>query len=137
MISFTITGQPVALKRHRPSARGGYYDPSSKDKKQIWLQIAKYKPKQPFAGDIYLKVVFYLKRPKSHFRTGKYSHLLKDDYKDMVYHSFKPDLDNLVKLIADIIQPQMIIDDSQICMLQAEKMYSTNPRTEVVIQEIA
>ena len=136
MISFTITGQPVALKRHRPSARGGYYDPSSKDKKQIWLQIAKYKPKQPFAGDIYLKVVFYLKRPKSHFRTGKYSHLLKDDYKDMVYHSFKPDLDNLVKLIADIIQPQMIIDDSQICMLQAEKMYSTNPRTEVVIQEI-
>ena len=137
MISFTITGLPVALKRHRPSARGGYYDPSSKDKKQIWLQIAKYKPKQPFAGDIYLKVVFYLKRPKSHFRTGKYSHLLKDDYKDMVYHSFKPDLDNLVKLIADIIQPQMIIDDSQICMLQAEKMYSTNPRTEVVIQEIA
>ena len=137
MISFTITGQPVALKRHRPSARGGYYDPSSKDKKQIWLQIAKYKPKQPFAGDIYLKVVFYLKRPKSHFRTGKYSHLLKDAYKDMVYHSFKPDLDNLVKMIADIIQPQMIIDDSQICMLQAEKMYSTNPRTEVVIQEIA
>ena len=134
MISFTITGQPVALKRHRPSARGGYYDPSSKDKKQIWLQIAKYKPKQPFAGDFYLIVVFYLKRPKSHFRTGKYSHLLKDAYKDMVYHSFKPDLDNLVKLIADIIQPQMIIDDSQICMLQAEKMYSTNPRTEVVIQ---
>ena len=137
MISFTITGQPVALKRHRPSARGGYYDPSSKDKKQIWLQIAKYKPKQPFAGDIYLKVVFYLKRPKSHFRTGKYSHLLKDAYKDMVYHSFKPYLENLEKLIADIIQPQMIIDDSQICMLQAEKMYSTNPRTEVVIQEIA
>ena len=136
MISFTITGQPIALKRHRPSARGGYYDPSSKDKKQIWLQIAKYKPKQPFAGDIYLKVVFYLKRPKSHFRTGKYSHLLKDAYKDMVYHSFKPDLDNLVKLIADIIQPQMIIDDSQICMLQAEKMYSTNPRTEIIIQEI-
>ena len=137
MISFIISGKPIALKRHRPSARGGFYDPSSKDKKQTWLQIAKYKPKQPFAGDIYLKVVFYLKRPKSHFRTGKYSHLLKDAYKDMVYHSFKPDLDNLVKLIADIIQPQMIIDDSQICMLQAEKMYSTNPRTEVVIQEIA
>ena len=137
MISFTITGQPIALKRHRVARNGRMYDPSYKDKKQIWLQIAKYKPKQPFAGDIYLKVVFYLKRPKSHFRTGKYSHLLKDAYKDMVYHSFKPDLDNLVKLIADIIQPQMIIDDSQICMLQAEKMYSTNPRTEVVIQEIA
>ena len=112
------------------------YDPSYKDKKQIWLQIAKYKPKQPLKGDIYLKVVFYMPYRKYMFRTVKYSHLLKDAYKDKVYHSFKPDLDNLVKLIADIIQPQMIVDDSQICMLQAEKMYSTNPRTEVVIQEI-
>ena len=136
MISFTIIGQPVALKRHRVARNGRMYDPSYKDKKQIWLQIAKYKPKKPLAGDIYLKVVFYLKRPKKHYRTGKYSHLLKDTYKDKVYHSFKPDLDNLVKLIADIIQPQMIVDDAQICMLQAEKMYSTNPRTEVVIQEI-
>ena len=31
----------------------------------------------------------------------------------------------------------MIVDDSQICMLQAEKIYSRNPRTEVVIQEIS
>tara|TARA_R100001594_G_scaffold90734_1_gene125121 strand:- start:1677 stop:2090 length:414 start_codon:yes stop_codon:yes gene_type:complete len=137
MISFTITGQPVPLRRHRVARNGRMYDPSYKDKKQIWLQIAKYKPKQPLKGDIYLKVVFYMPYRKYMFRTGKYSHLLKDAYKDMVYHSFKPDLDNLVKLIADIIQPQMIIDDSQICMLQAEKMYSTNPRTEVVIQEIA
>ena len=113
------------------------YDPSFKDKKQIWLQIAKHKPKQPLKGDIYLKVIFYFKRPKNHFRSGKYSHLLKDAYKDVIYKGSIPDLDNCVKLIADIIQPQMICDDSQICMLQAEKMYSTNPRTEVVIQEIS
>ena len=113
------------------------YDPSYKDKKQIWLQIAKYKPKKPLKGDIYMKVIFYFQRPKNHFRSGKYSHLLKDAYKDVVYKSSIPDLDNCVKLIADIIQPQMICDDSQICMLQAEKMYSTNPRTEVVIQEIS
>ena len=139
MISFTIIGQPVPLRRHRVARNGRMYDPSFNDKKQIWLQIAKYKPKKPFKGDIYLKVVFYLKRPKSHFRTGKYSHLLKDAYKDKVYHSFKPDLDNLAKLLCDTIggADRMIVDDAQICMLQAEKMYSTNPRTEVVIQEIA
>lgn len=138
MISFTIIGQPIALKRHRVARNGRMYDPSYKDKKQIWLQIAKYKPKKPIKGDIYLKVVFYLKRPKKHYRTGKYSHLLKDAYKDKVYHSFKPDLDNLAKLLCDTIggADRMIVDDAQICMLQAEKMYSTNPRTEVVIQEI-
>ena len=113
------------------------YDPSYKDKKQIWLQIAKHKPNQPLKGDIYMKAIFYFQRPKNHFRSGKYSHLLKDAYKDVIYKSSIPDLDNCVKLIADIVQPQMICDDSQICMLQAEKMYSTNPRTEVVIQEIS
>ena len=137
MIAFTIPGKPKALKRHRYSAKlGRSYDPSSKDKKQIWLQIAKYKPKQPFKGSIYLKVVFYMPRPQSHFRTGKYKHLLKDKFKDIIHHTFTPDLDNLVKMIADIIQPQMIQDDSQICMLQAEKIYSTEPKTEIIIQEI-
>jgi len=111
------------------------YDPSSKDKKDIWLQIAKYKPKRPLAGDIYLKTIFYMPYKKYMYRTGKYSHLLKDNYKDMIYHSYKPDLDNLAKMIADIIQPQMICDDSQICILQAEKKYG-QPRTEVTIEEI-
>ena len=103
MIQFTIPGKPIALKRHRPSARGGMYDPSSKDKKQTWLQIAKYKPKRPIAGDVYLKLIFYMPRPKHHYRTGKYKHLLKDSYKDIIYHSVVPDLDNLVKFICDLL----------------------------------
>ena len=137
MINFTITGKPKALKRHRPSAKGGYYDPSSKDKKDIWLQIAKHRPKLPLAGDIFIKLIFYMPRPKHHYRTGKYSHLLKDRCKDIIYHSVTPDLDNLVKLICDTIQGKgrMICDDSQICVLQAEKKYG-DPRTEVTIQEI-
>ena len=71
---------------------------------------------------------------KSHYRTGKYAHLLKDNIPKL--HSCKPDLDNLVKMIADIIQPQMICDDSQICILQAEKLYGT-ARTEITIEEIS
>ena len=112
------------------------YDPSSKDKKQMWLQIAKYRPKLPIEGDVYLKVIFYMPRPKNHYRTGKYANILKDDFKDIVHHSIKPDLDNLVKMIADVIQPQMICDDSQICILQAEKKYGLE-RTEVTIREIS
>ena len=135
MIDFTIPGKPIPLKRHRPSARGGYYDPSSKDKKQTWLQIAKYKPGVPFLGNIYLKLVFYMPRPKHHYRTGKYKHLLKESCKDMVYHGIKPDLDNLIKYISDVMNKGFYIDDSQICIIQAEKKYG-EPRTEVTIQEI-
>ena len=137
MIEFTILGKAIPLKRHRPSARGGYYDPSSKDKKQIWLQISKYKPKRPFEGDIRLSMRFTMPRPKHHYRTGKYSHLLKDRCKDIVYHSIKPDLDNLVKFYSDLLgmNKGFYIDDSQICSIHAEKKYG-EPRTEIAIQEI-
>ena len=104
----------------------------------MWLQIAKYKPKQPLAGDIMLKVVFCMPRPKSHFRTGKFKHILKDGYEHIINHTFKPDLDNLIKLIADCIgNNTFIVDDSQICMLQAEKVYARKGKTEVYIEEIS
>ena len=114
------------------------YDPSAKDKKQIWLQIAQFKPKRPLAGDIMMKLIFTMPRPLSHYRTGKFKHLLKDGYEDIINHTFTPDLDNLVKLICDTVQgkDRMIVDDSQICMLQAEKIYGEFPMTEVIIEEL-
>ena len=136
MIKFTIIGSPKVLKRHRPSARGGYYDPSSKDKKDILLQIAKYRPKQPFAGDIRLSIRFTMPIPKSWYRTGKYKHLLKDKYKGIRNHSNKPDLDNMIKLISDVLQPNFYVDDSQICEIYAEKIYGERPNTAVIIEEI-
>ena len=138
MFKFTIIGKPKALKRHRVARFGRMYDPSSKDKKDMWLQIAKYKPKRPLAGEIYLKTEFYMPRPKHHFKTkaGKPTDIIKPKYEIIKLHSIKPDLDNLVKMIADIIQPQIICDDSQICWLSAIKQYGT-PRTEVAIEEIS
>ena len=138
MISFVINGKPKALKRHRSTRTGRMYDPSAKDKKQIWLQIAKFKPKTPLAGDIMIKLIFTMPRPKSHYRTGKFKHILKDGYEHIINHTFTPDLDNLVKLICDTIQgkDRMIVDDSQICMLQAEKIYGSSPMTEVIIEEL-
>tara|TARA_Y100000310_G_C20401695_1_gene677713 strand:+ start:359 stop:769 length:411 start_codon:yes stop_codon:yes gene_type:complete len=136
MISFTIPGKPKPLKRHRSTKFGHMYDPSSKDKKQIWLQIAKFKPRTPLAGDIMVKLIFHMPRPLNHYRAGKYKHLLKDNMPEN--HSIKPDLDNLVKLILDTIsgKDRIICDDSQICMLQAEKLYDEEPRTEVIIEEL-
>ena len=135
MIKITIPGTPKAQKRHRPSARGGYYDPSSTDKKQTWLQIAKYRPKLPLTGSIELKLIFYMPRPKSHYRTGKYSHLLKEKCKDIVYHTFKSDVDNFCKFYMDLMNSGFYVDDSQVCVLQAEKKYG-EPRTEIMIDEI-
>ena len=76
-------------------------------------------------------------RPKHHFKTkaGKPTDIVKEKYASIKLHSIKPDLDNLVKMVADIIQPQMICDDSQICWLSAVKQYG-QPKTEVIIEEL-
>ena len=104
------------------------------------MEIAKFKPKKPLESPVYLRLAFYLKRPKYHFKTkkGKPTKIVKDRFLDIKYHSSKPDIDNLVKMIADVVQGKnrMIVDDSQICMLQAEKFYG-KPRTEVIIQEVS
>ena len=113
------------------------YDPSHGDKKGMWLQIARFKPKTPLKGDIMIKMIFTMPRPKSHFRTGKYKHILKDDMPE--FHSSTPDLDNLVKFLLDTVQgkDRIIYDDSQVCMLQAEKVYGFAGKTEVIIEEIS
>ena len=136
VIKFVLKGKPIALKRHRSTRTGRMYDPSAKDKKQMWLQIAKFKPKHPLKGDIMIKLIFHMARPNAHYRTGKFKHLLKDKVPE--YHSFTPDLDNLVKMVCDVIQgkDRFIVDDSQICRIQAEKIYG-KPKTEVIIEEIS
>ena len=133
MIEFTIRGKPKALKRHRVARNGRMYDPSYKDKKNMWLQIARFKPKTPFKGDIMLQVVFTIPYPKKYYRTGKFKHLLKDNVPEYVVT--RADLDNYCKYIMDVLQPNFYKDDSQVVKLQAEKVYG-KPRTEIIIEEI-
>ena len=129
MIKFTIPGKPKALKRHRSTRKGRMYDPSAKDKHQMWLQIAKYKPKHPLAGDIMLKAIFYMPRPKSHYRTGRYSHLLKSNAPKL--HTSKPDIDNIAKFYLDALTGSFWRDDAIVCALEATKVYAEEGLVEI------
>ena len=89
-----------------------------------------------------MAVIFYFPRPKSHFRTGKYSTHLKETAPDM--HITKPDASNLLKFVEDALQQckkwdGFYKDDSQIVEVKAEKYYVSQgeqARTEVMIDEI-
>lgn len=48
----------------------------------------------------------------------------------------KPDMDNVVKIIADSLNQVAYRDDTQIVDCQCRKFYSETPRVEVIIQEI-
>ena len=124
----------IAQKRHR-YARGFVYDPSSKDKKIAILQIKEQFDCKPFTSALRIKFRFYIKRPKAHFRTGKYSNELKKTAP--VYPIGRiGDIDNFVKFYLDVMQidKTVYLDDSQVIELRATKEYDDKESyTEIII----
>ena len=133
IVDFTIQGKPKPLQRHRATRRGIMYDPSKKDKADFLTECLEFAPKKPLEGALWISLRFNMPRPKSHYRTGKNSHLLKNNAPKM--HIKKPDCDNLVKFVCDALDRKFYIDDSQITRIQAVKMYSDTPSTEITIME--
>lgn len=67
-------------------------------------------------------MVFTLPRPRSHYRTGKFAHLLRDDAPAL--HGVKPDLDKLVRSTGDALTAAGVFaDDCRLAQLFASKTY--------------
>ena len=135
-IQFQILGPPKHQQRHRHVTTGKFtrtYDPSAKDKTNFLLQAKQYAPKSPIVGVVKLRVWFCMPRPKSHYRTGKFAGILKDKYKEVVWHTKKSDIDNLLKLVMDSLNGVFWKDDSQICQVIAYKLYDEKPRTVIQV----
>lgn len=133
-IIFEILGPPKHQQRHRHVTKGNFtrtYDPSAKDKKAFLLQAMQYKPKSPILGAVNLTVWFCMPRPKSHYRTGKFAGILKDNAP--TWHIGKPDIDNLLKFVMDALNKVFWHDDSPICSCIAQKRYDEKPRVVIEI----
>jgi crossover junction endodeoxyribonuclease RusA len=77
----------------------------------------------PFKGPCYVDVVFYFKRPATHFGTGRNRETLKPDAPDLA-HGQRPDLDKLCRALGDALTTARVIgDDSQIAELTAHKCW--------------
>ena len=133
---FIIKGNPIPQKRHR-MGRGFSYDPSAPDKKRVRTEILLANKKKFInKGPVNMWITFYMKRPKSHYRTGKFSNMLKKDAP--LYHTSKPDIDNMIKFIMDCCTGILYKDDSQVHSINASKVYCDKytegePRTEIDI----
>ena len=80
---------------------------------------------RPIQGPLKLSLTFQFKRPKSHFRTGKNSNLIKES-KSCPWHLQKPDDDNLKKAAQDALTASGIWkDDCQVVLSVVAKLWST------------
>ena len=117
----TINFEPVSLKRHRHRLKGGTYDPSKKDKDDFIKTIENF-PEEKMTKPIKCVLNFYCKRPKTHYKTGKNAHILKDTAPK--YNINNKDLDNMVKFVLDALNDKLYTDDSLIFEITCSKMYS-------------
>lgn len=133
-IKFTAHGDPKGQPRPRAFSRGGMtrvYDPGTAEwwKSQIAVAAREHKPATPMEGPIYVALAFYFQRPKSH--SGKNG--LKPNAP--IYHTGKPDADNLAKAVLDCLtQLHFWGDDAQVCSLEITKTYG-QPGCEITIQQ--
>ena len=127
MINEFIKGKPKAQPRVKEFSRGGkagVFIPKTADSWRRTVEIAlKRHCDKDLDGALQVELNFYFARPKSHFRTGKFSHIMKDNAPK--HHLKKPDLDNLAKLPLDVLtKMKYFSDDSQVVNLLVTKEYA-------------
>ena len=109
-------------------------NPNSKD----WKTDVKHEAQRNYSDallecPIYLKLTFFQLRPKSHYRSGKNSHLLKDSAP--IYPASKPDVLKLARGVEDAITGVIWKDDAQIVDEFLKKRYGEQPGCEIEIKE--
>ena len=128
MYQLTIPGKPYPLKRARRASFGGMFDPKENTvAKKLVAQVARLSIKSPIEGPVRLCAVFYFQRPKAHYgKTLKAS--------APIYHTQRPDVDNLIKTVLDGLNGIAWKDDAQVVEVSGMKMWSLDaPLTDVTI----
>jgi Holliday junction resolvase RusA-like endonuclease len=128
-IEVIIPGQPMSQKRHRPSFRGGNYDPSSEDKKRIQNCFLHVKPTKPTTELLRMDIFAFFETPTS------WSEKKRQQYEGL-YRGKTPDCDNIQKIVMDALNKFLYVDDKQIVSSHTEKFYSVMPCTVIRIKTI-
>jgi len=141
--AFTVEGLPAPAGSKtvgHTKAGHAYVYPACKRTK-AWMELVRtiaaieYGKRQLMTGAIELKCNFYFKRPKSHYRTGRFRFSLREDAP--LYHLTVPDLTKLVRAIEDALKGVIWTDDSHVVSQHNSKQYSHSslPGAVVTITE--
>ena len=126
--------EPVPTARAK-AGKKGFYDPQQPLKNALGFLInsavARCKGQRPYEGPLALGVIFNITRPKSHYRTGKYKHLLVDNADE--FYPTKADFDNYTKFITDAMNKKVYVDDRQIIKAVILKQFAREGSIKVMV----
>ena len=127
VVTLTIPGDPIAKARAR--IRYGFqkrfYDIQHLEKTRLQMYLSsEFNGGPMFEGPCEMDMTFCMPIKKTH-------RVLEGSY-----HSYRPDADNLEKWIMDLCTGVIWADDCIVSVLSCRKIYSENPRTIVIINEL-
>jgi len=131
VIEIRVYGTPAPQGSKRRGQHGGVYEqvkgvkPWREDVKQAALQwIREGGETVPFGQFVLIRAVFLYNRPKSHYRTGRNSHLLKDSAPE---RPLKGDTDKLARSTNDALTTAGIWADDKFAADQILSKMWTRP----------
>lgn len=136
MIELTIIGIP-APQGSKVKTRWGMREdnPNTKPwRATVAAYVAEAMEGRPLIDTpVHANVTFVFPRPKSHFRTGKNAHLLKEGAPG--WHDKKPDGDKLARAVGDALTGVALRDDSLIVSWRIRKVYGEPARCELSLRD--
>ncbi len=151
-IRFVLPIQPTAQLRvkvvDRPIGNGRFASRAVKHKKQeareatIETFLMPHRPDQPIPGPVKLTLICYMKPPGNPPPPARRFGLTTAEWRravdeETLYHPIKPDKDNMVKNIKDCMTRMGFwVDDCLVVESHEWKIYSRNPRWEVIVDPV-
>ncbi len=124
-----IPGNPIAQQRAR-SSYGRFYDPLSETKKKLKNLIAPQATNNELINSlIQIEFIFYIAFTKSSSKA-----FMRDNFHK--HCDKRPDIDNFIKFYLDLMNNFVYTDDSLVGKIIAQKIYSSEPKTIILINPI-
>lgn len=119
-----IPGDPISKKRPRFARRGKFVaaiNDQETEEGKVFL-LLRDQIKAPMKGPLEVYLRFFIRRPQSHYGTGKNAGIIKASAPE--YPDRKPDLDNCEKFYLDVLNGVAWEDDCQICAINSSKSWA-------------
>jgi Holliday junction resolvase RusA-like endonuclease len=134
-VTIVIAGDPIAKGRPRMTRKGFVYTPAQTRKYEAHGRLAAQQAmgdRPPIATPVRVVVLIGLPVPASWSRKRAAAALVGD-----IRPTTRPDLDNYLKGALDAINSIVVVDDSLVVEVDAQKRYATQPGLEVSIIPLA
>ena len=133
-IELLIGGKPIGKKSPRFARRGSFVaaiNDQQTEEGRFLLSIREQAKSQKLEGALKMQMFFGMPIPKGTSKKERDKMLCLE-----VLPTKKPDLKNLIAFAEDVLSGEIFQDDAQVCVIEAHKRYSNNPRTWIRIEEM-